>query len=368
MKLGIPEICAVLALVIASPVNVAAGIDGGSPFRQIRIIGDPLKNGIFDVSVEYGKDGVGWLAYSRVELPKYVSTHLARSMDQGKTWHYVKTVNKSFDHNLKVRRRNVPGVWRYETPSLLYDPDDIPARRWKLFVQRYFNTTPHKSKNSLFGAGWIEMRFASNPAGRWSKPKCLFGKIAKHCDLNINSLHADLRTTSFYNEIGSLYHEGVIYLSLDASATLSGLGKWRKRKVVLIASNDHGKNWRFVGTLTNFKDAKAFGYLTFTGSSLVKRGNRLFLLVTPSGATGFGKKNRAHDGMFVVEFADIRRATLQRDAKGKLLISKRIKPVFHSGGLSDYHEKNVAGGLLFSEINPKAPPDVFKAYSTKLIP
>ncbi len=364
MKMGISPIWLVLTLTAAGPAALAAG----SAFQQINIIGDPLKNGIFDVSVEYGKDGVGWLAYSRVRLPKYVSTHLARSTDQGKTWHYVNTVNKSFDHGLRAHRRNVPGVWRYETPSLLYDPGDIPARRWKLFVQRYFNTKPHKSKNSLFGAGWIEVRVAPNPAGRWSKPKCLFGKITRHCDLNINSLHADLRAMSFYNEMGSLYHEGVIYLSLDASATASGLGKWRKRRIVLIASSDHGKNWQYIGTITDFKDAKSLGYRVLTGSSLVKRDNRLFLLVTPSGATGFGKKNRAHDGTFVIEFVDIRRAALKRDAKGKLVISKRIKPAFYSGGLSDYHEKNVAGGLLFSEINLKAPPDIFKVYSTKLIP
>ncbi len=364
MKNKILRICTVLALLGIVPATLA----DGSPFQQIRIIGDPQKNGIFDVSVEYGRGKTGWLAYSRVELPKYVSTHLARSTDQGKTWRYVKTLNKSFDHKLRVRGRKVPGVWRYETSSLLYDSGDIPARRWKLFVQRYFNTPPHKAKNSLFAAGWIEVRVAADPAGRWSKPKCLFGKIARHCDLNINSLHPDLRAVSFYNEIGSLYHEGTIYLSLDASATPTGLGKWRKRKIVLIASNDHGKSWRFIGTLTSFKDAKDLGYLTLTGSSLVKRNNQPYLLVTPSGARGFGKKNRAHDGTFVIEFVDIRRAQLKRDAKGKLVVSRRIKPTFHSGGLSDYHEKNVAGGIVFSELNPKAPPDVFKSYSTALMP
>jgi len=364
VKPSIGKVFIVLALLGVGPVVLA----DGSPFRPIKVIGDPQQNGIFDASVEYGRGKTGWLAYSRVGLPKYVSTHLARSTDRGKTWRYVKTINKSFDHSLKIRRRNLPGVWRYETSSLLYDPGDIPARRWKLFVQRYFNTPPHKSKNSLFGAGWIEVRTARNPAGRWSKPKCLFGKIAKHCGLNINSLHPDLRAASFYNEIGSLYHEGIIYLSLDASATPSGLGKWRKRKIVLVASGDHGKSWRFVGTLTNFRDAKALGYLTLTGSSLVKQGNRLYLLATPSGARGFGKKNRAHDGTFIIEFADIHRAALMRNAAGKLVINRHIKPTFHSGGLSDYHEKNTAGGIVFSEINPKSPPDVFKSYSTALIP
>lgn len=137
----------------------------------------------------------------------------------------------------------------------------------------------------------------------------------------------------------------------------------RSRRRIGISANQY--NWR---SITGFKDAKSLGYRVLTGPSLVKRDNRLFLLVTPSGATGFGKKNRAHDGTFVIEFVDIRRAALKRDAKGKLEISKRIKPAFHSGGLSDYHEKNVAGGLLFSEINLKAPPDIFKVYSTKLIP
>lgn len=160
----------------------------------------------------------------------------------------------------------------------------------------------------------------------------------------------------------------MIYLSLDASATPSGLGEWQKRKIILISSKDHGKSWRFVGKLTDFNDANNFGYLIFTGSSLVKKGRRLFLLISPSGAKGIFKKNKAHDGTMVVEIEDITRAKLKRGPNGKLIILKWIKPSLQSGGLSDYDEKNIYGGILFSQINTNIHSknaDFFQVYSTR---
>ena len=95
------------------------------------------------------------------------------------------------------------------------------------------------------------------------------------------------------------------------------------------------------------------------------RSGRLFLLITPSGAKGLFKKNRGHDGTLIAEFDDIHRARLRRDAKGKLIVLKTLKPDLHSGGLSDYDEKNTQGGILFSQINPKAKPEVFQIFSTR---
>jgi hypothetical protein len=123
-----------------------------------------------------------------------------------------------------------------------------------------------------------------------------------------------------------------------------------------------------VGTLTNYDDANHLGYLVLTGSSLVKAGGRFFLLVTPAGAKGIFKKNRAHDGTLVVEFDDLDRARLKRDAQGHLMVLKTIKPDLNSGGLSDYDEKNTAGGILFSQINIRATSDYFQVFNTKETP
>lgn len=340
--------------------------NANSRFEKLVIFGDPAKNGIFDVSVEYGPDGIGWMAYSRVELPKYVSTHMARSRDRGKTWTYVSTINASQDDTIIVDGKAVPGLWRYETPTLVYDPKDHPTRRWKLYAERYFTLPPYKKDSTLHGEGWIEMKYARRPDGFWSKAERLFGSRASGSRIDLNQLHPDLNGMKFYNELGSIALGDTLYLSMDASFTPSGLGDWEKRKIILIESKDHGKTWIYTGTLTDYDDASDARYLVLTGSSLVKEGNRVFLLVTPSGAKGlFGVKNRGHDGTWIIEFEDIVHAKLKRNAKGKLVVLRKIPIDLTNGGLSDYHELNLYGGILFPQINVKSPPDVFQTYMTR---
>ena len=340
--------------------------NAGSRFEKLVIFGDPAKNGIFDVSVEYGPDGIGWMAYSRVELPKYVSTHLARSRDRGKTWTYVSTINTSQDDTIIARGKAIPGVWRYETPTLVYDPKDKPARRWKLYAERYFTLPPYKKGSTLHGEGWIEVKYARRPDLPWSKAERLFGSRASGSRIDLNQLHPNLSGMKFYNEIGSIALGDTLYLSLDASSTDSGVGDWKNHKIILITSRDHGKSWTYAGTLVDYDDASGSRYLVLTGSSLVKEGNRLFLLVTPSGAKGlFGVKNRGHDGTWIIEFDDITHARLKRNAKGKLAVLRKIPVDLTNGGLSDYHELNLYGGILLPQINVKSPPDVFQTYMTR---
>ncbi len=168
----------------------------------------------------------------------------------------------------------------------------------------------------------------------------------------------------FYNEPGSITHRGVLYLSFDASPTRSGLGNWSERKIILIASKDHGLSWKYIGALTTNADATAFGYVTFTGSSLVKVKGKIYLFITPAGARGPFKRNRGHNGTYIVPFKNIIRAVLQRELSGKLKVTKSLKPGKANGGLSDYHEMITQGGILFSQIYLKSSPKVFQIYST----
>lgn len=351
----------------AMPLQAGSRPDTPTIFRKLMIKGEDHKSGIFDISLEYDNTGVGWMAYSRVELPKYVETHIASSHDHGKSWNYVTTVNHSHEGVFNDEGKQLKGVWRNETPTLLYDPTDTAPQRWKLFSHHYPARPPYKKGSHLYARGWIEYQAAADPAGPWSEPVRLFGKREDHCRVDLSKLHPGLGNILWYNEMGSVVVDGVIYLTLDASATPSGLGKWRQRKIILIASDDHGRSWRYVGTLTDYADADKFGYLIFTGSSLVKVGKQLFLLISPSGAKGLFRKNRAHDGTMVVEVEDITRATLSRDAAGKLVVLDWIKPSLQSGGVSDYDEQNTGGGILFSQINTAAKgrnADFFQVYST----
>jgi hypothetical protein len=190
-------------------------------FNKIDIHDENHKNGIFDISVEYGDDGVGWMAYSRVDIPMYVETRLARSTDHGRTWTYVGTLNPSVAGNCKQDGNVAKGVWRYETPALVYDRSDKPARRWKLFSQRVFSKPPHKRGTALWDQSWIEYWYARSPQGAWSDPIRIFGTDKGGTKQNLNTLHRDLKDIVFYNELGSLAYirsltQGKVLANSDA--------------------------------------------------------------------------------------------------------------------------------------------------------
>jgi hypothetical protein len=333
-------------------------------FTKIEIRGEDPKNGYFDISVEYGRDGIGWMAYSRVEWPKYVETHLAKSTDHGRSWTYVGPLNRSGDETLHIKGKAIPGVWRYETPTLVYDRNDRPARRWKLFAHRTFVVPP--ATTALLGESWLEYRYARSPQGPWSVPVRILGTQKGSPRQNLNILHPDLSNVAFYAEPGSIVVNGVLYMSLDASPTASGLGQWSKRKVILISSANHGKSWNYVGTLTDYADAGDLGYVTLTGTSLAREGKRIFLLATPAGKKGLFQ-NKGHAGLVVFEFENIRHAKLKRDAKGKLIQIMRLKPNLNSGGLSDYDEKNYNGGVIFcqTDLRKRRDTEIFKIFNTR---
>ena len=327
----------------------------------INISGMEKKNGLFDVSLEYGQDGIGWIAFSRVQIPKFIDTHIAKSLNNGRTWTYVTAVGKSEVGTLNINSEIKEGVWRDETPSLLYDPTDIQARRWKLYTNHYFVAKPFKPKSRLMSLGSINVRYAENPAGPWSKPQCVIGNT-EQCNLKTNNAHRDLEDVKFNTEPGAIVEDGTIYLAMDAGTTQTGLGDWENYRVILLASDDHGETWRYVGTLLDHDDAKAFGYRVFTGISLVRSKGKIYAFASPSGA--IYKKNKGHDGTMVIEVSDISHAEIRRDNANKPIMTMRLEPKGGSGGLADYDEQNTEGGIVFSEINLFKFPRVFRLYQT----
>src|SRR6218665_2571745 len=95
------------------------------------------------------------------------------------------------------------GVWRAETPSIVYDPAD-KGREWKIFAYRYF-WADNSSLARLYGA--IVMRTSNSAmAVEWSREEWLFsaapgmppapygGAVQQH----LNKLHPDLSDVYFY--------------------------------------------------------------------------------------------------------------------------------------------------------------------------
>ena len=108
-------------------------------YEEMLIIGETAKNGIFDPSLEYNKTGTtGWMAYSAIEEPGLVHTHIAKSVDNGKTWTKITEVNTAYAGTIESPgHKSIKGIWRHEVPTLVNDHDD-PEKPWKLFWHKYF--------------------------------------------------------------------------------------------------------------------------------------------------------------------------------------------------------------------------------------
>ncbi len=339
---------------------------------QIAVIGDSPANGIFDPSVEYAPgNGEGWLAYSAVfgggggGVPwgPIVETHLARTTDGGASWTFETVVNASFAGQVDVQGEGlVDGYWNYETPSIVYDPGDTGAE-WKIFTHRIFRRTTG-THETLPPYSWISMKTAPHPSGPWSAEIGLFESSVlpfapwnAFPTVNVSALDPALSSYILYSEPGAFAKDGTLYVSLAAITNAPAA-------IVVIASDDHGATWRYVGTALDPSDATSLGYVRFDGSALAEDDGRVFLMVTPETASVI------HDGTLVFEFADLTTASLVRSS-GTPVIHLNIPaqpglPVDRRGGQADYHEGNTAGGLLHPALRTDLLPEMFTFSSTGL--
>ena len=355
---------------------------GDVHYSKLLIAGDPVEKGIYDPSVAYTPDGrVGWLAYSSVKgngniingklaLGEYVSTHLACTTNSGESWTFVKALNRSTNGTCVMPDgQTLQGVWRYEVSSLVCDPTDPDAdRRWKIFSHCYFWERERDSRQTH---AWIVLRTAADPAGEWSPEIPLFGagkNPPAPCNktrIDVNALDASLKDTFVYTEPGALAHDKRLYLSMTALRPKFGLGGISVAyTIILLASDDHGVSWQFVGRLLTPDDATHFGYERFDGTGFAEDGERVFLLAVP------GSRRLMHDGCVAFEFASMAKGQLQRDAAGFPLITNYFAPQpgilsGPGGGQSTYHTSNTKGGVLFPQFNLHSYPEVFQIFQTR---
>lgn len=376
-------IAVILILVVGIVfINLVKNPVADGPYEKIEVIGETAPAGIYDPSVEYGEDGIGWMAYSGVTGGgnACVETHLAKTTNHGETWEFVSNINPCIDGSIVEGGETIEGKWRYEVASILYDPDD-PGKEWKLFSHRFFTKPPYERDDRIFKHGWFAYKYTSDPANGWSEEIPLLGAgqfvvLNYNARIDLNSLDPELQDIKFYSEPGSLYKNGIIYISMEGYTTLDSFAgtfeeqveQWKRHRTVLFASRDHGESWEYLGKLTDYNDSEAFGYIIFTASSLAGERGRQFLLLSPSGKLAppyidDGRRG-GHEGTFVFEFEDISGAELKRDENGKLVAVKYIEPLIGTGGQSDYDEQNTYGGILLPQENHNAWP-YFQIYSTK---
>ena len=341
---------------------------GGVHYEKLVIEGEHLEGGIFDPSLEYSPDGkTGWLTYTTITghfkpVGPFASTHLARSNDHGATWTFVKALNTSADATITLEGKPLAGAWRYEVSALVCDSGDPDAsRRWKLFVHRYFWNA---DRDRMPDVGWIVMQTAAEPDGQWSPETPLFGAGAfprepfHQTRIDINSLDSSLRGVVAYSEPGVIARDGHLYLAMTA------LRPSGPDRIILLDSADHAQTWRLAGTLLTRDDAHLLGRRCFDAASLAVDGGKVFLLVTAM------SRQQTTDGSAAFEITSMIDARIRRDAEGKPAIAAYF-PIQASirsgpgGGQCDYDAANTHGGLLISQLNFKAYPEVFQIYQSR---
>jgi len=359
-----------------------------SVYERIVIKNETANKGVFDPSVEYNKDGSkGWLVYSGLEqepeeinyhYPKYIHTHLAKSIDGGKNWIFIKRINESkegvissplFKKILDLESDILKGTWHHEVPTLVHDPDD-PGGEWKLFWHKYFSIDRHfipgpdpitQQRHRILTHSWIMYKRASSPEGLATAEEIkLFatGTAQTKAKYNFDD-YTGFKGITVYSEPGSLYKDGVLYVTLSWFSA----GKRDQHRLILLASADHGKTWDYAGVVIDDDDARSLGrYVRFTGSALAEEDGRMFLLICPI------KKRIGYDGAYIFEFEDITKGKLKRNNKGKLIVYKHLKQDTQkrlNGGQSEYDKHNTYGGIIMSQADILSAPKVGQIYSTK---
>ncbi|MBS1554361.1 MAG: hypothetical protein RLO17_06165 [Cyclobacteriaceae bacterium] len=175
------------------------------PYKKLTINGEDAPFGIFDPSLEYDDNGIGWMTYSSVSSPTMdhkwvVQTELAKSANRGTTWTKVQTVNEADYETFTIHGEETEGHWNKETSSLLYDNEDPDGqKRWKLFAHRIFspNEGDEPGAGNLPFYSFISYMTAPEPTGPWSEERFLFGtsksEVPDLVDIHIDNLALRLR-------------------------------------------------------------------------------------------------------------------------------------------------------------------------------
>ena len=203
------------------------------------------------------------------------------------------------------------GEWRVETPALVYDPGDA-GKEWKLYAYKYFwDNDPNDAMTVARHYGAIVYKSASDPEGEWSAEQWLFAPgpgyppspYQQTVLLQLNQLDASLQNVKAYARPSVISKDGLLVMTL--SAFTDGV---TPDKVIMIASDNHGNSWHYVGTVLKREDITAIdptGHLE--GATLLEQNGNVYFAAVP------GNTEKRSAGTLIMPFEDFSKGLLQRD-------------------------------------------------------
>ena len=260
-----------------------------SPFRGVAdpsIRRDPVSETLW-MAYSWPNVGGGGSGSGRQGMSPRVDVHLARSLDKGRTWRFVKTL---WSPAPMVGPNGDPGHLSFEVASLL------PVRRadgvttWygarlSYFIPENggFRRRPTDSFHILVSAASSAEELAQAPSDRLGGAAT---GAAWQARINLAGLSAETRHCSIWNE-PALYHDGQeLFLALSCMAFNGKTPDLPRSDLVLFATRAEGLPnqwaWRHAGKLAGHEEARDLGGLRLTQVEFAKaRDGALLALVTP---------------------------------------------------------------------------------------
>lgn len=356
-----------LFMVLLVSCGGGGGGQSGTPppaaVAEVFVAGTPGSNGVFDPAPMADAAGNLWMSYSSVQPSSNlasmnrVRTRIASSADHGGSW----TDIGADPNGLPVADFEVPdgaggrmwATWRYEVSRLLFDPDDIPARRWKMLWHRVLAI----GAGPIFQDGWVGLSTAPAPEGPWSAERKLFtGTAYNATDMNafIGAPEFPLATQysgplggcMTFTEPGMLARSDGIYVSLQC-ATLG--------KIVLLRCDRAFSACDYRGDLLAGSEAAQFSLSGqslqgFSASELVDVAGTPYLIVT-----GYEPPPDTYRGCLVFRIADLGTASVERNGNAPRLIKRVSGTAGSFNGACGYHPVANGSGIVFSEYSSTTP-------------
>lgn len=347
------------------------------------VSGDPgdAALGYGDPSVTYQPDAAaGFMTYTRV-APSLANTRWATSTDHGATWTYGGEVNAPTSTVVITSDPGIcggavcAGTIIHEVSTIVEDPTDVAARRFKVFTHSYFAGADGKLHYEL---GTIDL---------WTSPTMSAGAtFTKTRLLGWNSsssqsssgVTVNLTTDAamapyfssciFVTEPGAIVRGGTIDMVLGCFRYVSASDI--PIDMIMIRSTDHGATWKPVAKLLDKADALALGAQgpvgpQMNGGDLFEVNGTTYLYATPNGPVTSMPIADGYRGCVAIPFADVDAGVLAR-CDGKPAVVDRFQGAAGLfNGACIYREGASAAGVmgLTADVGRSKP---FQLFATKV--
>ncbi|MGH7710456.1 MAG: sialidase family protein, partial [Gemmatimonadaceae bacterium] len=311
----------------ANPACPEIPISGDAPYRLPDGSTSPVR-GYADPSLRRDPaTGTLWLAYSWPHLDftpgtntgtVNVDSHLARSVDGGLTWQFVRPLWLGVP---TVDDVGQSGYFNQETVSLAVRSAPTGSV-WYSMRHRYFTRAGSDPRITSFT---INAATASSPELLVQAEEAQLGgdltSAFWRVDFNLASLAADLRGCTFFDP-GIIWHNNALYLATQC-ILYGASGEAPERQFVAVFSTTaqgtaRTWTWRYLGKLATYTDAVALGGQTLLQTDLaLGNDGTLLAIFSPS------RPNTPvadHFGCRVVEIASLDPPRLARDLTGALRV------------------------------------------------